>query len=100
VAEGDFAEFEEFGFDPSPDERKLLAEATARVPIEEEVAVALLGEGPGLLQPAGQGGPGRGYGYWPPGAAKAIEYVLERLRDPGVQSSFAAWQDLRGDSIP
>jgi hypothetical protein len=102
VADGDFAEFEKFGFELSDEERKLLAQATERVPIEEEVAVVSLDEDPGSLEPAGEGGggPGRGYGYWPPGAAQAIEYVRKRLEDPKVQASFVAWQDLRGDLVP
>ncbi len=100
VVNGDFSDFEKFGFDLSDDERKLLAQASAKVPIDKEVAVALLGEDPGSLPPNGDGGPGRGYGYWPPAAAKAIEYVREHLQDPSVQATFVAWQDLRGNRFP
>ena len=100
VADGDFAEFEKFDFNLSDEERKLLTQASARVPVEKEVAVALLGEDPGSLPSNGEGGPGRGYGYWPPAAAKAIEYVRKRLEDPSVQATFVAWQNLRGDDVP
>jgi hypothetical protein len=100
VADGEFVDFEKFGFKLSDEERKLLVGATARVPIKQEVAVALLGEDPASLEPTGDGGPGRGYGYWPPGAAPAIEYVRKHLEDPSVQASFVAWQNLRGDQFP
>jgi hypothetical protein len=100
VAKRDFSDFEHKAFKLSDEERELLAEATARVPIDEEVPVALLGEDPGSLEPTGEGGPGRGYGYWSPARARAIEYVRERLRDPRVQATFAAWQDLRGNRFP
>src|SRR5947208_7368777 len=99
VAKGDFSDFEKFDFELSDEERKLLAQATAKVPIEKEVAVALLGEDPGSLEPTGEGGPGRGYGYWPPAAAEAIEYVRKHLEDPSVQATFVAWQNLRGDDF-
>jgi hypothetical protein len=100
VAAGDFASFEEFGFELSGEERELLVESTMTVPIEEEVATTLVGDDPRLVRPARTGGPGRGYGYWTPATARAIEYVRERLRDPQVQASFAAWQDLRGNKYP
>lgn len=100
IADGDFTEFEQFDFNLSRRERQLLVGAAARVPIEEEVAVAQLGEDPDSVEALGDGGPGRGYGYWPPRTAPAIEYVRKRLRDPSVQASFAAWQDLRGNKFP
>jgi hypothetical protein len=72
VAEVDLSDFEEFGFELSDEERELLVEATARIPIEEEVAVTLPSED--RVEPAGAGGPGTGYGYF------------ARLRsDPGQQ---------------
>jgi hypothetical protein len=57
VARGDLSDFEEFGFELSDYERELLVQATARVRIEDEVAVTLPGEE--RVEPAGEGGPGR-----------------------------------------
>lgn len=99
VQRGDFAGFDEFGFELSDEERKLLQEAARSVAREEQVAVTVVGKDSQPDQP-GEGGPGRDWGYWPPGAAGAIGYVRERLRDPQVQASFAAWQDIRGDRFP
>jgi hypothetical protein len=98
VARGDLSDFEQFGWKLSADERELLVSSCARVPIEEEVAVTLPGEEP--VECTGQGGPGRGYGYFAPGLARAIEHVHRGLRDPSVQAAFVAWQNLRGDEFP
>jgi hypothetical protein len=98
VARGDISDFAQFGIELSDEERELLGSSSTRVPIEEEVAVGLPGEEP--VEHTGQGGPGRGYGYFAPGLARAIEYVHRGLRDPSVQATFVAWQDLRGDQYP
>jgi hypothetical protein len=100
IERGDFADLERAEFRLTDEERELLRSATEEVPREEQVAVTLLDEDPRRAEP-GEGGPGRGWGYWPLAIARAIEYIRrEGLRDPGVQASFIAWQDLRGDDVP
>jgi hypothetical protein len=44
--------------------------------------------------------PGEDASYWEPGKARAIGYVHEGLRDPGVQARFRAWQKAVPDWVP
>jgi hypothetical protein len=98
VSHGDFRSLE--GFELSDEEQRLLVEATRGVvAIDEEVPVPFRpGEEPG--ERTGPGGWEKGFCYWPPGAAEAIRYVKENLRDPRLAASFLAWQDTRGDIFP
>jgi hypothetical protein len=98
VSRWDFKRFE--AFDLSDDERGLLVRATRGVvTIDEECPVSLwpAEESAGL---SGEGGRGKGFYYWPPGAAEAIEYLQTNLSDPRLQASLVAWQETHGDTFP
>ena len=98
VSHGDLGRLE--GFELSEEEQALLVGATRDVVTrDEKVPVAFRpdGEAPRLRGP---GGPDRGFGYWPPGTARAIRYAQEGIQDPRLQASFVAWQEVGVDILP
>jgi hypothetical protein len=98
LSHGDFGVLE--GFELTKGERRLLVDATRGVVTrDEKVPVALRPEG-ASVELSGEGGPEKGFGYWPPETAKAIRYAQEGLQDPRLQASFVAWQEAGWDTLP
>jgi hypothetical protein len=98
VGHGDFSRLE--GFELSEEERGLLVDATrGAVTIDDQVPVPFRAEDESV-ELAGVGGRERGFCYWPPGAAEAIQYVQKGLGDPRLQASFIAWQEEYGNKFP
>jgi hypothetical protein len=98
VSHGDFGRVE--AFDLSEEERALLVEATRDVVTRDEKVPVAFRPGDESVKLEGPGGPDRGFGYWPPGAAEAIRYAQDGLEDPRLQASFVAWQEVGVDALP
>jgi hypothetical protein len=98
VSHGDFSTLE--GFELSEDERRLLVDSTRGVVTRDEKVPVAFRPGDEAVELSGEGGPEKGFGYWPPATAEAIRYVQEGLGDPRLQASFVAWQEVGIDNLP
>jgi hypothetical protein len=98
VSRWDFERFE--AFELSDEERGLLVRATRGVTTIDEESPVALRPGDESVELSGEGGPGKGFYYWPPGTAEAIKYVQTNVSDPRLQASLIAWQETRGDRFP
>jgi hypothetical protein len=96
VAAGDFGALGELAL--TADEEGLVSAATAILPRGHATKVLVPFE-PGEVE-AHVLRPGEDSGYWEPGRARAIGYVHDGLRDPGVQARFRAWQKAIPDETP
>ncbi len=96
VGEGDFGALGELVL--TPEEQELVSAATAVLPDGHSAKVLVPFE-PGEVE-AHSLRPGDDSGYWPPGAARAIGYAQDGLKDPRLQARFRAWQNSRADEFP
>jgi hypothetical protein len=82
----------------TPEEEELVSAATAVLPRGHASMVLVPFESAEVEAHALR--PGEDSGYWEPGKARAIRYVQEGLRDPGVQARFQAWQKAIPNIVP
>ena len=98
VGHVDFSTLE--GFELSEEEQALLVGATRDVVTRDEKVPVAFRPRDESVDLSGEGGPEKGFGYWPPGTAEAIRYVQQSLHDPRLQASFVAWQEVGLDNLP
>jgi hypothetical protein len=96
VSVGDFDPVGELEL--TPEEEELVSAATAVLPRGHATKVLVPFEAAEVAAHALR--PGEDSSYWEPGKARAIGYVHEGLRDPGVQARFRAWQKAIPDEVP
>jgi hypothetical protein len=98
VGHEDFRSLE--GFQLSEDEQRLLVDSTKDVVTRDEKMPVAFRPKDESVELSGEGGPEKGFGYWPPATAEAIRYAQAGLDDPRLQASFVAWQEAYLDDFP
>ena len=88
------------GLELTEDEQVMLSGATVRLPDGDPHKVLVAAEKDPDVEAMGDERLGARAGYWPPEAARAIEYARDNLSDPSLQASFTSWQRSYWDDVP